>query len=145
MTAAATPPSGTNETIGFWPKLLAWVIDQLVVAAAYIASLVGLAQLHLSDTVSGLTALALAVVVPAVVGALCVGGRTLGTLAIGTEFAARSTGRTAGSWRMAWVVLVRWLLPITGVIFVITIFTDPLNISVGEVLHRQRRVARRAA
>lgn len=137
-----TPPSATNARIGFWPKLLAWCIDQLVVGAVYAASLVGLAQLHLSSTTSGLTALALALVVPAIVGALCVRGRTLGTLAIGTEFAARSTGRTAGSWRMAWVVLARWLLPITCVLFVITIFTDPLNISGGEVLHGQRRVMR---
>lgn len=133
--------SETRTEIRFRQKLLAWIIDQVVVASACFALILVLVQVGLSENVEAWAAIGVLLVTPALVGALCVRGRTPGTLAIGTEFFSLATGRTAGSARMAWIVLVRWLLPISAVLFLVAMFTSAGS-GGPPAIHDQRSVRR---
>lgn len=122
-------------------KFAALAIDAVVVTVAYAIAAVLVTLLDLPEDPEIWTVLAMLVVVPLAVGALCFRGRTLGTLATGTEFFALSTGRTAGPGRMAWISLVRWWLPVLVVFIVISIFTGGGDSGVSAI-HDQRFVRR---
>lgn len=123
-------------------RLLAWAIDQLLLVVMYIGLVGAIAsRVEVSDGLAVFLLLGLAFAVPLFYGAVCRRGRTLGCLVAGTAFVRKNTHRRATWGGTVRTVLLRWWLPLLGIVVVLSLFSlDSGGSDLWESAHESRRV-----
>lgn len=140
MVPPPMPPPPLPPEASRWRRLLAWTIDQVLLLVACFGLLVVLVT-TVDPTDAQMVFLLLGVLfgVPLVYGALCFRARTLGCLVAGTAFFHTDARRRATWGGTMRTVMLRWWLPVLGIIVVMSILS--LDGDAGwESAHESRRV-----
>lgn len=126
----------------WWRRLFAWSIDQFLLVVVYIGLVGAIASsVEVSDGQSVFLLLGLAFAVPLLYGVLCRRGRTLGCLVAGTAFVRKDTQQRATWGGTVRTVLLRWWLPLLGIVVVLSLFSlDSGGSDLWESAHESRRV-----
>lgn len=124
-----------------WRPSIAWPIDQIVLVVAFIAGVGALAaNVELSDGQAVFVLFGMSFAVPIMYGLLWRRGRTLGCLVAGTAFVRIDTQQRATWGGTARYVLLRWWLPVVGLLVVVSLFSLDTGGDGLDTAHESRRV-----